>query len=88
MMATLTRKHKVLNKNTLTNHLHNIKEALSETSDGITDRAHELVANLIEDLNARKSDFIDGVEDFVDAKPLKALGIALLVGYVVSKVIL
>jgi ElaB/YqjD/DUF883 family membrane-anchored ribosome-binding protein len=87
-MATLARKRKVLNKNTLTNNLHNIKEALSDTSESMTERAHEMVSNLIEDLNERKSDLIENVEDFVNKKPLKALGIALLVGYVVGKVIL
>jgi ElaB/YqjD/DUF883 family membrane-anchored ribosome-binding protein len=66
----------------------NIKSALSNTADGVKGRAEDMVSDLLEDLQNRTSGLQDEVETYVAEKPLQTLGIAVLFGIFIGKIIL
>jgi ElaB/YqjD/DUF883 family membrane-anchored ribosome-binding protein len=75
-------------KNDLYHDLLNIKSALTDTADGVKDRAESLVTDLLEDLQGRTTSIQDELETHISEKPLQTLGIAVLVGIVIGKIIL
>jgi ElaB/YqjD/DUF883 family membrane-anchored ribosome-binding protein len=85
--AKLKRKA-VQSKNDLYHYLSNVKEALAETTDGMKSRAHELVTDLLDDLEEKRADYQEHIQDYVSGEPLKALGIALAVGFAIGKFVL
>jgi ElaB/YqjD/DUF883 family membrane-anchored ribosome-binding protein len=87
-MARAKARRKVVNKNDLYSYLHNIKDALAETTDGVKSRANEMLTDLIEDMQDKRADYQEHVEEYVSAEPLKSLGIALAVGFAIGKFIL
>jgi ElaB/YqjD/DUF883 family membrane-anchored ribosome-binding protein len=66
----------------------NIKSALTNTADGVKGRAEDLVTNLLEDLQNRTTGLQDEVEEYITEKPLQTVGIAVLVGIIIGKIIL
>jgi ElaB/YqjD/DUF883 family membrane-anchored ribosome-binding protein len=79
---------KILNKNDIYSNLHNIREALSETTEGLKSRAGEMVTDLLEDLQERGNDYQESIEDFISEKPWKALAIAAIAGLLVGKIVI
>jgi ElaB/YqjD/DUF883 family membrane-anchored ribosome-binding protein len=72
----------------LYDNLSTIKDALSETKDGIKSRASDLISELLEDLRDQGTEYQDTVEEYVTDKPLKSVGIALAIGVIVGKFLL
>jgi ElaB/YqjD/DUF883 family membrane-anchored ribosome-binding protein len=65
-----------------------IKSALTNTADGVKSRAGNMVTDMIDNLHSTTHGIQDEVEDYITTKPLKTLGIAVLIGIIVGKVIL
>jgi ElaB/YqjD/DUF883 family membrane-anchored ribosome-binding protein len=61
-----------------------IKDALSDTADGVKSRASSLVTDLLKDLQDKESN----MEDYIKEKPLQSMGFAVLFGIVIAKFIL
>ncbi|MES2217131.1 MAG: hypothetical protein V4501_01835 [Pseudomonadota bacterium] len=87
MQKLKTRKTKKT-ENDLYHDLLNIKNALTDTADGVKERAETLVTDLLDDLQTRGTTLQDEVEHYVTEKPLQTLGIAVLFGIFIGKIIL
>lgn len=87
-MQKLTSRKTKKTEHDLYHDLLNIKSALASGADGVKGKAEDLVSNLLEDLQNRTSGLQDNVEEYVTDKPLQSLGIAVLFGIIVGKIIL
>jgi ElaB/YqjD/DUF883 family membrane-anchored ribosome-binding protein len=87
MQSTKTRKLKKT-QNDLYHDLLKIKDYLTDTADGVKSRAHDMVTDLIEDVQGRTTGLQNEIEGYAKEKPLQSLGIAVLIGVVIAKVIL
>jgi ElaB/YqjD/DUF883 family membrane-anchored ribosome-binding protein len=74
--------------NDLYDDLLNIKDAIADTADGVKTRAEGLVTELLEDIQNRATGYHDEVEEYIAEKPLQTLGIAVLFGIFLGKVVL
>jgi ElaB/YqjD/DUF883 family membrane-anchored ribosome-binding protein len=72
----------------LAKNLNNVKNTLSESSDEFKSRAAGLASDFLEHLKFGNANYQDAIENYAIVKPFKALGIALLAGFIVGKVIL
>lgn len=68
--------------------LHDIKDILSDTKDGMQNRASEAISELIDNLKDQSAQTTEDFKTLVSEKPLQSLAIALMAGIVIGKVIL
>ena len=87
-MFKFASRNKKRTENDLYRDLLNIKNAIVDTADGVKTRAEHMVTDLLEDVKARASDYHDTVEGLVTDNPFQTLGIAVLFGIFVGKIIL
>jgi ElaB/YqjD/DUF883 family membrane-anchored ribosome-binding protein len=71
----------------LYHHVLKIKDALSDTAEGVKGRAGSLVSDLLQDLHDKESKIEGVVEDYVKEKPLHSLGFAVLAGIIIAKIV-
>ena len=77
-MTTLKNKHG--HNNDLYNDVEKIKEAHADTTKDIKDKVSDILLESIEGVKDKTADVKNNVENYTAEKPLKSLGIALLVG--------
>ena len=87
-MQKLTARKVKKTGNDLYHDLLNIKDAITDTADGVKTRAEGLVTDLLEDIQNRATGYHDEVEEYITEKPLQTLGIAVLFGIFLGKVVL
>lgn len=71
----------------LINLKHTLSDALADNADGVKTRATEMLNNLIEDFQDRKNEYQEDLEEYVAKKPYRSLGVALIAGFLLGKVI-
>ena len=81
--------HKATNKNSskdydLHGDLSKIKAALAEATYDAKGRARELFHESIDDMKERSAEVQDTVTDYVAERPLKSIGIAMLIGGIIG----
>jgi ElaB/YqjD/DUF883 family membrane-anchored ribosome-binding protein len=65
-----------------------LAETLADKADGVKSRASEILTDLLENCQTKTSDYQNEIEEYVNDKPLKALGFAALFGFLLGKVVL
>jgi ElaB/YqjD/DUF883 family membrane-anchored ribosome-binding protein len=88
MKKTTAKQVKKVVKNDLLSHLEDIKDALAETTDGVKSHAHEMINDLLDNLQEKRANYQECLEEYISDKPLKSFGLAVLFGIVVSKILL
>jgi ElaB/YqjD/DUF883 family membrane-anchored ribosome-binding protein len=67
--------------------LNKLKKTLGDGSAGVKGHAGELVSDLLVELNDKKANYKENIEDYVSEKPLKSLGFAIAIGFVLAKIL-
>ncbi len=83
-----TKKRNRINDLDLQESLLNVKSAIGEATGDVKGRAIDMISELLVDLQTKTSDYQDELEDRISAKPLKSVGIAVLLGLFIGKCIL
>jgi ElaB/YqjD/DUF883 family membrane-anchored ribosome-binding protein len=85
---------KQANNNTIHNDFQRVKEkaretrdALSQTANDMKDKAHDLWIQSIKDAKDKSVDLQENVVTYVKQHPVKAVGLALFAGLILSKLL-
>jgi ElaB/YqjD/DUF883 family membrane-anchored ribosome-binding protein len=75
MHKTTTRK-----QNIIKNDLEKLKELLATTAYDVGGEARNAISESLENVKEKSTDIQDSITDYVNEKPFKALGLAMLTG--------
>lgn len=62
-----------------------VKEALSQTASDVKEKVEEILQNSFQDVKEKSVDFQEKLVEYVKDKPLQSIGIALLTGLIIAK---
>ena len=65
-----------------------IKDSMKDTAGEVKGRASDLLNDLIEEVQDRTSSVQSEIKDYAKDKPLQSLGIAVLLGVIIGKIVL
>jgi ElaB/YqjD/DUF883 family membrane-anchored ribosome-binding protein len=68
--------------------LRKIQQVLADGAEGVQSKAADLITDLLDDMSHKSCDYQAELEDYIVQNPLKAVGIALGFGYLVTKILL
>ena len=76
------RHHRSRNEYDFYGDLDNIKDAVFDATQHARGRATDFIADSMQDMKSKSTDFKDNLENYITEKPFKSIGIALLTGMV------